>query len=352
MVTDALPELSALIFNAKIDYLSFTGVRREQMPPTTGRVKAPSRYHGARLTIHDPTPGDIERISSAWPDSRVVELEVAVDVRPKPRLDDEEHTRVLKLFKEEYVAKGLKPRFPAGLNSGFRGAYRPTKYGYTLHPFNRRVPHASEQLLHGHRNDGLQVKVYLKGIDDKRHLPVQQHRARMEVRIGPAGLDAHNLVRVSDLSGFNYRKALMPYFAHVHGSRRRARRSLAKNGTPMLSVLLACEHDIDRKYWESVGVGAFLAGGRRERNDLLFLRHTEMNNRIGQALHRLQRDLADKKFVCGDGPSNRQSPTLARTCDDQAESAMTYHSLLSWVMDLGRDYISTLELSHQGVNTR
>ncbi|WP_288254280.1 hypothetical protein, partial [uncultured Hydrogenophaga sp.] len=343
MAPDTPPELSAFVFHAKIDYVSITGVRPAKMPFTTGRVIAPARYRGARLTIHDPTPGDIERMASVCPAGRVVELEVAVDVRPKYRLDDEEHARVLKLFKAEYVAKGLKPRFLAGLNSGFRGAYLPTKFGYTLRPFNRRVPHASEQLLHGHRNDGVQVKVYHKGIDNKRRLPVQQHRARMEVRLGPAGLDAHKLIHVSDLSGFAYRKELMPYFQHVHGARRRTRRDLDRNRTPLLDLLLACEDGIDRRYWESVGVGAFLAGGRRERNDLLFLRHTEMNYRIGQALHRLQKGLADKKIVCGARPSNQKSPALARTYANQPESAMTYRSP-SLVTSPGLDDASTLEL--------
>ena len=46
-----------------------------------------------------------------------------------------------------------------------------------------------------------------------------------------------------------------------------------------------------------VGVGAFERGGKREQPNLIFKRDTALNNRIGQALGRLERSITVKKFV-------------------------------------------------------
>ena len=44
-------------------------------------------------------------------------------------------------------------------------------------------------------------------------------------------------------------------------------------------------------------MGAFLPGGKREKPHLIFKRDTALNNRIGQALGRLERSFTVKKFV-------------------------------------------------------
>lgn len=335
---DTVPELSDLVFSAKIDYLSLAGLKRKPLPTTVGRVYWPSTHHGARLTIHDPTADDIRRIAAVYPSGQLAELEVAVDVRPRARLSEAEHLSMLARFKAEYVAKGLKPRFTEELNSGFRGTYRRHPTGYSLRPFNLRVPEAGEQMLHGHRNDGVQVKVYLKGIDNRHQLPFQQHRTRMEVRLGTLGLEAHQLMHISNLADFPFRKELMPYFQHVHGSRRRATSKRKQHNSPMLDLLLRCGDDIDARYWDKVGVGAFLHGGRRASNDLLFYRHTAINDRIGQALHRLQAMFTSKQFVCAAQPDHSESSMMARTCVEVSNSAMTYSYGSGSADDLDREF--------------
>ncbi|MDZ4144875.1 MAG: hypothetical protein U1D29_10145 [Burkholderiales bacterium] len=296
MYTDPAHRLKNLRFSAKIDYLSIDGIDRRTLPGLDGKAIWPASRRGAKLTIHDPSATDLKLLQSLFPDDRMSELEVAVDIRSQPCQNDSEHLNALIWAKTDLVTKGLKPSFSEGTNSGFRGAYKPLKCGYVLAPFNRRVPGSKEQLLYGHRGDGAQVKVYLKGLDQKRQLPSHEQCVRMEVRLGLVGLQSHGLQRVSDLEGFRFRRELMPYFHHVQCTKVRRRHTRSPE-TALLRVLFKKLNDIDTCHWNSVGVGAFERGGRREDSGKKFERDTVMNQRIGQALLRLQRGLQPEKFV-------------------------------------------------------
>lgn len=296
MLTDSAQRLENLRFSAKIDYLSIDGLDRRTLPTLDGRPIWPASKGGDRLTIHDPSPTDLKLLQGMFPDDRISELEVAVDIRSGSRCDGPEQLDMLIRVKTDLVTKGLKPSFAEGTSSGFRGAYKPLKNCYVLAPFNRRVPGSQEQLLYGHRGDGAQVKVYLKGLDQKRPLPTHEHCVRMEVRLGHLGLESHGLKRISDLVGFRFRQELMPYFQHVQGTKRRKKRTHSPESA-LLRILFQKLNDIDTCHWNTVGVGAFERGGRREHSGKKFERDTVMNQRIGQALLRLQRGLQPEKFV-------------------------------------------------------
>lgn len=292
MATSPPVDLSDFKFTAGIDFITLKGLTKVPLPPLHGKAIWPASAPG-KLTVHDPSQRDIEALIEVFPSTIIDELEIYVDIRPAKSLTGELLFKALETFKAECVAKGHLPRFLSPKNSGFRGAYDPTLKKTV--PYNLRVPKADQQLLNGHRNDSEQAKAYLKRRDQRKELPQTQHRIRLEARMNMLGVDLHSLVTVEDLIGFKFRKELMPYFTHVSGSRtKKARKS---RRTPLLEFLHSTRDKLDRPHWERIGVGAFLRGGKRQRSDLTFKRDIALNNRIGQALGRLERSFAAEKFV-------------------------------------------------------
>lgn len=292
MTDSTFYSLDQFRFTAKIDYLSVKGLAKRPLPDLDGKAKWPRSTPG-KLTVQDCSAADLHKLAELLPTAVIDEVEVSVDVRTARELPQDLQDQALRAFKSEYVAKRLKPTFNEGTNSGFRGAYDPDHK--RLCPFNRRVPKGKEQLLYGHRNDGAQVKCYYKKTDNGRDLQRQERSVRVEVRLGQQGLDQHGVLHLTDLTVFKFRKQLMPYFTHVHGSRhRRVRQAKTK---PLLAVLQGKQDQIDQAHWEKVGVGSFQRGGKREAAALVLKRDIELNNRIGQALGRLERSFSVKKFV-------------------------------------------------------
>jgi hypothetical protein len=283
--------LSDFKFTAGIDYVTFHGLTKGPLPSLDGKAIWPRRYPG-RLTIHDATANDVRVLSELFPKGLIAELEVRVDIRTAKQLPEELQKNALCAFKSEFVAKCLCPKFGEGTNSGFRGAYD-HRINKTI-PYNHRVPTADQQLLMGHRNDGVQVKSYYKRYDQKKSLSVNQHCIRVEVRLGMDGLGHHGLLTARDLCRFKLRKQLMRYFTHVSGSRARKVRKARR--TPLLELLHATMDRIDAPHWKRVGVGAFLPGGKRHRANIIFIRATDVNDRIGQALGRLEAKFSAEKF--------------------------------------------------------
>lgn len=319
MATIPTIDLSDFKFTAGIDYITLKGLTKVALPPLNGKAIWPASAPG-KLTVHDPSQRDIEALIETFPSTFIHELEVYVDIRPAKSLTGELLYAALEAFKAECVAKGHLPRFLSPTNSGFRGAYDPT-LKKTL-PYNLRVPKAGQQLLNGHRNDSEQAKAYLKKHDQRKDLPQTQHRIRLEARLNMAGADLHGLVTVEDLIGFRFRKELMRYFTHVSGSRtKKARKS---RRTPLLELLHSTRDELDRTHWERIGVGAFLSGGKRQRPNLTFKRDVALNNRIGQALGRLERAFAAEKFVRLLIFPNPRRPASMRLPAALVKSAMTY----------------------------
>ncbi len=285
-------------FSAKVDYLSLKGLTKQPLPDLDGKAKWPKSTPG-KLTVQDCSATDVHKLAVLFPTTLLDELEVCVDVRTAQNLPHDLQEQKLQSFKSEFVAKRLKPTFIEGTNGGFRGAYDPQQK--QPFPFNRRVPKAGEQLLYGHRNDGAQVKCYYKKTDNGRDLQRQDHSIRLEVRLGQLGLDQHGVLNLTDLTLFKFRKQLMPYFTHVHGSRhRRVRQAKTK---PLLAVLHGKQDQIDQSHWETVGVGSFQRGGKRETAALVLKRDIGLNDRIGQALGRLEKSFSVQKFVREQVPS-------------------------------------------------
>lgn len=319
MATIPTVDLSDFKFTAGIDYITLKGLPKVALPPLSGKAIWPRKFPG-RLTVHDATAKDVRILAELFPNGIIDELEVRVDIRSAKQLTEELQRKALAAFKAEFVAKGLLPDFIAGTNSGFRGAYD-HRIQKTV-PYNHRVPKADQQLLMGHRNDGAQVKSYYKRLDQHQYLAVKQHCIRVEVRLNRMALDHHHLLTVRDLCGFKFRRGLMRYFSHVSGSR--ARKARKSRRTPLLELLHATMEKIDNPYWDRVGIGAFLEGGKRHRANIIFRRDTALNDRIGQALGRLEKSFSAEKFVrLLIFPSTRR-PVSMRLPAAWIKSAMTY----------------------------
>ncbi|EKD96991.1 MAG: hypothetical protein ACD_23C01148G0001 [uncultured bacterium] len=304
--------LSDLKFSPKIDFVTLDGVARPAPSGLQGKCIWPRSYKGRRLTIHDPTPKDLAALQAAYPNASVAAVEVAVDVSPRAKMGEEERAAFLAFVKSEFCAKRLHPAFHQSLSSGFRGTYDPRPYGYALRPFNRRVPGPGEQHLHGTKYDALQFKVYFKIRDNSKALDWEMHVIRMEVKMQGAALLHHRLEHVGDLLGFAFRSELTPYFRHVRGTVRASARK-RKPISPVLRVLTEKMQRYDDDHWDQNGIGAFLRGGKRETVGVRFLRDQALNDRIGQALHRLQRQFSNVKFVCEAAAANDESPVSMRS---------------------------------------
>lgn len=289
-------ELDSLIFSAKIDFVTLDGVYGATPQGLDGLPKRPGKYYGRRLTLHDPTQRDLEKLHAAFPNASLAEIEVSVDVAPRAHMEKDDRSAFLAAVKTQLFARRLKPELLADLTSDFRGTYIPRPDGFSLAPFNHRIPASNEQHLHGTKYDDLQVKVYVKVRDNRKALDWRRHVVRVEVRLKSKALIHHRLEKVGDLFGYPLRKELMPHFRHVRGTIRPS----ARKRSPvrrLLQVLNQRQQQYDDEHWQAFGVGAFLRGGKRVDTDVAFLRDQELNGRIGQALHRLQKRLSKKKFV-------------------------------------------------------
>lgn len=317
-----LVDLEMLTFSAKIDYITIYTPGKVKLPALNGKATWPQKFHGNRLTVHDASPEDINTLIKTFGSARLIELEVAIDVKPRKNVPDAAGDSLLRSVIVDLFARGLEPSAGICMRTEFRAFYRRLESGYIVRPFNKGLPRATDQQLHGGRDDAVQVKVYWKRRDQGVILAPEKQVARVEVRLGALGLDAHDLATLVSLKQFRFRKCLMPYFSHIRGTSRPAR-SKCEASKPLLTVLRNKQHEIDREHWPQVGVGAFLPGGKRHGEGIRLLRNTKVNNRIGQALTRLQKQLRKTKFVRFDQSCHEKNPMLTGLYDVAHQSCMT-----------------------------
>ncbi len=275
------PPLKDLIFRAKIDYLSLITPGELPLPVLRGKPIWSRRLANKCLSIHDASPGDIRRLSAAFGDLRLRGLEVSVDVSCASHVPVPDRASHLERVMVGMFAKGLDPLY-AGRSGYFRGAWR---FGGPV-PFNKRLPRPTDQLIYGHRTDPWQTKAYFKKVDMGASLHAKDWVARVEVALHQDQLELHRVETIRNLQGFPFRRELMTYFQHVRGV---AERQLAWTSTKGLRrLLLAKRNDFLQQEFARVGVGCIKRGGKFEAIDTKRWMNTPVNDRIGQALHRLQ----------------------------------------------------------------
>ncbi len=283
-------ELDKILFSAKIDYVTLETHRKIPLPALSGTVRWSRKLHHRQVTIHDVTANDIRLLHEMHGPMRILELEVAIDLRPHANCEESMHIQMLRDILVNLFAMQLDPSAGPGMTNKARTFYRRLDgpNDYMIRPFNKGLPLATDQQLHGWRFDGAQVKAYLKRTDQKTDLKPAQYVARIEVRLAHDGLALNQLHTLGDLLVFQFRKSLSPYFRHMQGTERPARVRKSAAGT-LLATLANKQHEYDLESWDQTGIGAFLNGGKRSGSNVRFLRNTPVNNRIGQALTRLER---------------------------------------------------------------
>jgi hypothetical protein len=289
------PNLADLLISAKIDFLTIETSEKIALPKLDGKAIWPKSYAGARLTVHDATASDVAALVLLFGGARLCELEVAVDFRPRSAVDPAERRVLLEAVMVNLIARELNPSEGNCMVMHFRARYRQIGAVGTTAPFNLKLPLPTDQLLYGSRDDPAQVKCYLKGTDMNRALPQSEHVARVEVRLSDA-LVQHGLLRLDDLMGFTFRKSLSRYFVFVSGTKRRMSNSKLKG--PLRAFMNSGHNSKDASLMEQAGVGQFCAGGNGQGDKVRLTRNRVVNNRIGQALYRLETQFALKNFVC------------------------------------------------------
>lgn len=294
------PPLSQLTFSANIDYLSVSHVRRQPTWPTTGRMAWKSSSHETEFTIHDPSGEDLALLALVYPKGLITGLQVSVDIKPKKFPGDREHLKALKSILSEYVAKGLSPRSTKGVNRAFPGVYEACEQGgYDLIPPNRPLRGVKDQSLYGERCDGVRVEACIMlDRDEERAANVAALHIRLEVRLGPCGLQYHGLESIGNLEGFKFHTKLVPYLQHACDTRPRQWCWSEAEVRRLLAIMDKHRVPTTYPYWESVGASEYGRGGSSERERLLSYRHMAINRRIGMALRRLQVDFAATAFAC------------------------------------------------------
>lgn len=316
----AIP-LEALIFSAKIDYVTIATPGHFPLPELQGRPVWARKTGCNRLTIHDLTADDLACLSPLLGNATLIELEVAVDVRTAD-VPVERREELLRRVMVDLFARELDPRAGPAMVKEFRAFYRRLGAGAIVRPFNRKLPSATDQQLHGGRQDGAQVKCYLKQRDQGQALDARVHSARVEVRLGGTGLSENGLEVLKDLDGFRFRRLLMPYFRHVRSPERR-RRTVSPEVQRLADTLRAAAGKVDLQHWQGAGVGAFQRGGSRQFAPVRLRRNTQVNKRIGEALGRLESQFQLTKFVRAGDLARDEGPTVARVCEEPIQSAMT-----------------------------
>jgi hypothetical protein len=314
-------DLSLILFSAKIDYVTLETTGKCQLPRLNGKPKWVRSKHFKALTVQDPSPDDIEALRRVLGQAPILELEVAVDLRPRPIVLGDHRMAMLETIMVSLFAAGLDPSRGKCMNNQFRAFYRRLDRGYIVRPFNMRLPIASDQQLHGLRVDDCQVKAYLKRTDHRVALDPKDYVARVEVRMCDAGLTFHRLAILDDLISFKFRSSLMAYFTHVKGTKRRHPRGVLPD--QYLIPANQWRDKEDRLLMEKSGVGAFQNGGKGDRDAVRLIRNSEVNDRIGQALHRLQSKFRQLKSVCLPIEVPDLKSYLARPASGFAGSRMT-----------------------------
>ncbi|MCB2029189.1 MAG: hypothetical protein KDH18_11205, partial [Rhodoferax sp.] len=140
-------DLGSVRFTGKIDYVTVQTAGRTALPSLKGRAVWPKSHGGRRLTIHDAVRGDVDAIVATLGNLRLVEFEIAIDVRPAPHVPESCRRQLLEQVMVDIFARGLDPSAGQGMSSAFRAFYRRLDKGYVVQPFNIALPRPTDQQL-------------------------------------------------------------------------------------------------------------------------------------------------------------------------------------------------------------
>ncbi|MCO5108843.1 MAG: hypothetical protein M9907_17425 [Burkholderiaceae bacterium] len=311
-------DLSGTVVTAKIDYITIATPGKVALPLLDGKPKWAVSQHYRALTDHDASPADVEALIATFDNPEILELEVAVDFVPKHRLNEADDKATLnKLY--DSLLNQLYPWAGEMMRDDVMGMFNPTTK--SLRPLDLQRPDLRTQVVWGLRGFPAQVKLYIKGRDQNRELVWNEQLVRAEVRLSGEGLRAHGLNELSDLQGFEFRKRLSPYFRLLRGSRRRRLNQASEDS--LTRILRGLKEKADANTWSEIGAPGF----RQLRGvaPIVMKRDQRANERIGDALKRLERRYAEKAIFRRDAHTQEVADLeSARVSPRWDPSPMTY----------------------------
>lgn len=277
---------------ADIDFVTIGAPGKRSLPRLDGTVRWSPKAHYKQLTIHDPSVRDVATLAEIFPNTPILQCEVAVDFWP--RIHDEAQGQIVLGNCFEFVARHLHPYDAPFMDKAKTLAFNPRVGG--LIPFTYRTPAPDEQLLYGLRDDGpAQVKVYLKRRDQGETLRRDSHRVRVEVNLKADACVAHGLQGLDDFFTFQFRRRLSPYFRMVEVPFLRVKRTRR----PLMQLVRRHQarhwEQQARAAWQRVGVQ-----GSREYAGMHHRRFVDANQRTGKALSALQERFSRTKISLHD----------------------------------------------------
>lgn len=258
---------------------------------TDGRVEVPGRRSfeqvNARpwLAVHDPSLADLQFIVERFWSSRVMYIEVAIDLRLPEEANNLEYLDILK----EQVRHCLFPQRHVRLKDAVRKRYCEPRRRFLADGMGTPLP--DTQVLWEAPNQCDRVGLYIKTLDNRK--PVATPHVRIEARLEATGPGVAGLHRVGMLPHWakSLRKYLSKMFWIADGFKDPS--ALAGRGVP-------------RNVWDKWGAQAAL--GR----DAALVPNAEANRLVGEALKELGASL-----------SRLQPPSVVRNRYDEWIDSVT-----------------------------
>lgn len=285
MDTTAEFDLTRFRLHASIDFVTIRTRGKCGLPALFGKAKWVVSENYKMLTIHDLRPADVAPLLGVFPDARILEIEVAVDLIPIREVTDPDVRRQLIEAAHRFIALHAQPFDHPLMKGRSASTYIPRRRG--ICPFNYRKPAPDEQLLYALRYHPAQVKGYFKKKDNRQPVPEARQGMRLEVALRQEACESVGLTTLEDLIGFRFRRLLSPFFrmADLPVCTR-------KRTTRWENNMAEDWRDKERRreiarVWPQHGVQGIL-GHEKLPGHVRFTRMTEVNQRIGKSLNRLQ----------------------------------------------------------------
>lgn len=163
-----------------------------------------------KATIHDPSRRDIERLVDNLCDPSMVELEIAVDLKPKVAPSDPSWYGTM-LNTYDALASRLRPEDRALWGYGKRGAVEGK--GMPVRPLEGGRPKSPQEIIYGSRYSFAQARMYWKTLDQGRLLDEADQVIRMEVTLKNFAHESlAPMPTLSYLIGYPYRSIFTQHF--------------------------------------------------------------------------------------------------------------------------------------------
>lgn len=288
----ALPvSLAEWTVTASIDYLTLTNLSndrrrtlRSALAAHDARVKLAQDGGREVITVHDPGLTQLQQIIDIYPNASIYAAEFSVDLRPVGKTDISELTPVFKWF-----ADVLYPALP-----------RAKRYMYQQHANGKgryvKVPDEPcdriTTIIWRDTLERVKQRLYIKQHDGNG--PFDRPCVRLETTLSMAGCSDVGLAKAWQLATFGgeLRRVLSPCFQIADAIKPSLKRARHKPGSNIGNKTIAHnERELVKTLTGWRKGGAMWAANRGYQVSP----HREANRRIGDALHRLGKQLTKLK---------------------------------------------------------